>query len=191
YIAISIVTVGSLDFNDIAKAEDYVLAEAAKPTFGQVGFTIITIAALISTFSAINATLLGGSRVSYVVAKDDELPSFFAKQFHGKPLGLAIITISTLVIANTMELESISTSGSIGFLLIFAAVNWVAIKKAKEINGIKIVSLIAFILTVAALVVLIGQQFKSNIIGVAVSLSIIVLCFLGELYFKQKESNKL
>ncbi|WP_240723645.1 APC family permease, partial [Flavobacterium sp. J27] len=50
YIVIAIVTVGSLPFKQIAAAQDYVLAEAAKPMIGQVGFTIITIAALISTF---------------------------------------------------------------------------------------------------------------------------------------------
>lgn len=189
YIAIAVVTVGSLAFDDIAKAQDYVLAEAAKPKLGQIGFTVITIAALISTFSAINATLLGGSRVSYVVAKDDELSSFFVKQFHGKPIGLAIITIATLVIANTMNLESISTSGSIGFLLIFAAVNWVALKKSKQIKGNKIISSIAFLLTFSALIVLIIQQSKSNFIGVSVSLGIIVFCFVGEFFYKRKHPS--
>lgn len=63
YIIIAVVTVGSLPFQKIATAQDYVLAEAAKPMLGKAGFTIITIAALISTFSAINASLYGGSRV--------------------------------------------------------------------------------------------------------------------------------
>ena len=71
YIIIALVTVGSLPFEDIAKAKDYVLAEAAKPMLGNVGFTIITIAALISTFSAINASLYGGSKVNYEIAEDD------------------------------------------------------------------------------------------------------------------------
>ncbi|MCB0373874.1 MAG: amino acid permease, partial [Muricauda sp.] len=65
YILIAVVTVGSLAFDKIAQAQDYVLAEAAKPLLGQLGFTIITITALISTFSAINATVLGSGRVNY------------------------------------------------------------------------------------------------------------------------------
>ena len=59
YIAIATITVGSLNFDVIAKAKDYVLAEATKPLIGQVGFSIMTGAALISTFSAINATVYG------------------------------------------------------------------------------------------------------------------------------------
>ncbi len=57
YAVIAIVTVGSLPFDKIAAAQDYVLAEAARPMLGQAGFGIITVAALISTFSAINASL--------------------------------------------------------------------------------------------------------------------------------------
>ena len=111
--------------------------------------------------------------------------SFYTQQFHGKPVGLAIITIATLVISNTLNLESISTSGSIGFLLIFAAVNFVALKKAKEIKGNKIISTFAFLLTSSALIVLIVQQFESNMIGVVLSLSIITMCFIGEAIYKR------
>jgi len=79
YIIIAIVTVGSLPFKQIASAKDYVLAEAARPMLGKAGFTIITIAALISTFSAINATIYGGSRVNYEIARDDD---WFTDNFH-------------------------------------------------------------------------------------------------------------
>ena len=146
YLAIAVVTVGSLDFAAIATAQDYALAEAAKPKFGQAGFTIIAIAAIISTFSAINATLLGGSRVNYEVAEDKELPSEFTRTLWGKPIGLAIISAASVLLAVSVDLESISTSGSVGFLLIFAMVNLVGYKKAKEINGKKIISLFAAIL---------------------------------------------
>jgi len=185
YLSIAVVTVGSLSFDDIASAQDYVLAEAAKPKFGQVGFTIIAIAAMISTFSAINATLLGGSRVNYEVAKDKELPTYFTKQFLGKPVGLIIIAIASLLIANTINLESISTSGSAGFLLIFGMVNYVGFKKHKDINGNRWISLFAFLLCILAFVILIIQQFQSNTTGVIIALSIFGLCFVGEWLYKK------
>jgi len=90
YVIIATVTVGSLPFKEIATAQDYVLAEAAKPMLGKIGFTIITIAALISTFSAINASLYGGSRVSYEIAEDDELPHQLTGQLWNQPIGLLI-----------------------------------------------------------------------------------------------------
>lgn len=180
YLAIAVVTVGSLAFDSIAAAQDYVLAEAAKPKFGQVGFGVIAIAAMISTFSAINATLLGGSRVNYEVAEDHELPAEFTKMLWGKPIGLLLITVLTVLVANTIDLESISTSGSAGFLIIFAMVNFVAFKKATEIKAKKLISFFAFIFCTAAFIILVVQQYQSNPIGIVIALSIFALCFVGE-----------
>ncbi len=187
YIIIALVTVGSLSFDKIASAKDYVLAAAAKPMIGQIGFTIMTIAALISTFSAINATLYGGSRVSYELAEDDELPHSFTDQLWNKPVGLIITVVLTLVIANFLNLESISTSGSAGFLLIFAVVNYVSFRKAKEINAIKTISLIGALLSAIAFVVLIVQQTSSNCLGAAISVGIICFCFIVEWLYKKEE----
>lgn len=189
YIIIAIITVGSLEFKQIATAQDYVLAEAAKPMLGKIGFTIITIAALISTFSAINASLYGGSRVSYEIAEEDELPHELTRTFWSKPIGLLITTIATLVLTNTLELESISTAGSVGFLLIFAMVNFVGFKLAKDINGNKLIPLAGTILCSVALVTLIVQEYSSNKIGVFVSLGIICLCYITELIYKQRKKG--
>lgn len=58
YVAVSLAVVGNLSLNEIVRARDYALAEAAKPFLGNIGFTLMSIAALFSTSSAINATLL-------------------------------------------------------------------------------------------------------------------------------------
>lgn len=189
YVIIAGVTVGSLPFIQIATAQDYVLAEAAKPMLGKIGFTIITIAALISTFSAINASLYGGSRVSYEIAKDDELPHQLTGKLWNHPIGLLITTIATLVLANTLNLESISTAGSVGFLLIFAVVNFAGYKLSTKINGNRFVPFTGFSLCSIALVTLIGQQYSSNKTGVIVALSIIFICFVLEWIYKKYVPN--
>ncbi len=189
YVVIATVTVGSLPFSKIATAEDYVMAEAAKPMLGQTGFVIITIAALLSTFSAINASLYGGSRVNYEIAEDDEIPHEFTSQLWNEPIGLFITAVATLILVNTLDLESISTAGSIGFLLIFAAVNYTGFKLSKDINGTKFLPLAGFILCISAMVALVIQQFSSNLLGVIVSGGIILLCFGFEFWFKKREEK--
>lgn len=188
YLLISIVTIGSLSFPDISDAEDYVLAKAAEPMLGKIGFTVITIAAMISTFSAINASLYGGSRVSYEIAEDDELPHELTSQFWNQPIGLLITTILTLVFCNTLDLESISTSGSIGFLIVFAAVNFSGFKLSDQIKGNKIIPLVGFILCMIATVTLVIQQSQSNMLGVIIALSIVLVCFVIEVIYKKSEA---
>ena len=190
YIIIAVVTVGSLPFNRIAAAQDYVLAEAAKPLVGEIGFTIITIAALISTFSAINASLYGGSRVSFEISDDDELPHQLTGLLWNHPVGLMITTILTLLLVNTVNLESISTAGSVGFILIFTTVNYIGFKLSKTINGNKMIPLTGFILGIAALLILIVQQYSSNQLGVILAISIIIVCFISEFIFKRIMKTK-
>ncbi|MEP0984372.1 APC family permease [Ekhidna sp.] len=189
YIIIALVTVGSLPFEKIATAKDYVLAEAAKPMLGTIGFSIITVAALISTFSAINASLLGGSRVNYEIAEDDELPHHFLAQLWNQPIGLLITSLATLLLVNSLSLESIATAGSVGFLVIFGIVNLVGKKLAKQTNSNHIIPVIGFVLCMIATVILINQQYHANITGVIVSISIIGVCFLAEWFYKKTEKR--
>ncbi len=189
YIIIAFVTIGSLPFAKIATAQDYVLAEAAKPMLGKVGFSIITVAALISTFSAINASLYGGSKVNYEIAEDDELPHHFLAKLWNQPIGLMITAVATLILVNVLKLESISTAGSVGFLLIFGVVNLVGYRLSKETGGNKVIPLIGFVLCMIATVILINQQYTSNTIGVIVSIAIIAFCFLMEWIYKKTEKK--
>lgn len=190
YIVIALITVGSLPFTEIADAQDYVLAEAAKPMLGDVGFTIITIAALISTFSAINASLYGGSQVSYEIAEDGELPHQLTGSLWGQPMGLFITAILTLVVANTLNLESISTAGSIGFLFIFAMVNFVGFKLSVVVQGNKVIPFLGFVLCLIALVVLIVQQFEANSESIFIAIGIILMCFVMEFIYKLRKPKK-
>lgn len=184
YLAIAVITVGSLPFSEIADARDYVLAEAAKPMLGQVGFTIITVAALISTFSAINASLYGGSRVSYEIAQDGELPNEFTRQFWNQPVGLMLTALATLVLVNTLELESISTTGSIGFLLIFAVVNLVGVRNGMEVHGSKLIAGTGAFLCLAALAALLVHSFQTSKLNLLIAGGIIAACFVSEFIYK-------
>ncbi|MFW6190324.1 MAG: APC family permease, partial [Candidatus Bipolaricaulota bacterium] len=124
YIAISFITVANLPVSQIVSAKDYALAAAAEPVMGQLGFTIIAVAALLSTSSAINATLYSTSRVSYIIAKEGELPEVLEKKIWNQPLeGLFLTAGLGLLVANTLDISSISVMGSAGFLLIFVFVN--------------------------------------------------------------------
>lgn len=189
YIIIAFVTVGSLPFQQITKAKDYVLAEAARPMLGQIGFSIITVAALISTFSAINASLYGGSQVNFEIAEDDELPNYFLCQFWKQPIGLMITAVATLILVNTLNLESISTAGSVGFLLIFGMVNLAGFKLSKNTGGNEIIPLVGFLLCMIASAILIHQQYSSNITGVIVSAAIIGFCFITEWIYKRSKKG--
>jgi len=136
YVMVAVVTVGNLPVEQVTAAKDYALAEAARPFLGQSGFVLIAVAAMLSTASAINATLYGAARLSYCIARDGELPLALERKLWGEPVeGLLITAGLTLFMANTSDLTSISTLGSSGFLIIFAAVNLANALHAKKTNS--------------------------------------------------------
>jgi hypothetical protein len=158
YVLIAIVTVGTLPVDRIVAAKDYALAEAARPFLGQRGFALIAIAAMLSTASAINATIYGAARLSYVIAKDGELPALLARKTWGRPIqGLLLTSGATLLIANLSDLSSMSTMGSAGFLLVFAAVNGANAALAEETGSSRPLAVLGAVLCLAALGCLIWQ----------------------------------
>ncbi len=156
YILIAMVTVGSLTPNQIAGAADFALSEAAKPSLGKFGFTLVALSTVLAT-SAINATLYGSARLAYTIAEESALPAFLEKKLWNQPIaGLLLTVLFALLLANVADLSSISANdGSAGFLIIFAAVNAANVAKAQEVNSSKVIAglgVVACLLALGALV---------------------------------------
>ena len=161
YGLISLVTVGNLSVSAIVGARDYALAESARPFLGSFGFVLIAIAALLSTSSAINATLYGAARISYIIAKEGELPQILEKKVWHHPIeGLLVTAAVTLIIANSLDLSSISMMGSAGFLLIFAAVNGSNVILCKETSSRMWISALGVVVCIIALGALVWHQAR-------------------------------
>lgn len=133
YVLVSISVVGNLSIPAITKTSDYALAAAAKPFAGSLGFTVMVLAALFSTSSAINATLYGGANVSYLMAKKGELPPFFRRRLwlEGKE-GLLITSGLVIALIFFLNLSNIAMMGSAAFLLIYTGVNLAHLKLCNE-----------------------------------------------------------
>ncbi len=163
YVLVAVVAVGTLPVAEIIGAKDYALAMAAKPFLGAAGFALIAVAAMLSTGSAINATLYGASRISYIIAKEGELPVVLERKIWNRPVeGLLVTAVATLILANLLDLSNISLIGSAGFLLVFVFVNLANVRLHRETGGRQWLSQIGAALAFLALVILIEQSARAN-----------------------------
>jgi len=64
YVLVAVVTTNLVPVSEIKAHPETALAIAAEPLLGRLGFTLIAVAAVISTASALNATLFSASRLS-------------------------------------------------------------------------------------------------------------------------------
>lgn len=191
YVIISVITVGTLSELTIQASKDFALAEAARPALGSFGFKLVAVAALLATLSAINATLYGNARLGFLLAKERELPEPLEKKVWGDSyLGILIVGAITLIMANTIDLNAISIIASAGFLLIFTAVNLAAYKLYGEIGGNKLVYLLGFLLSGAALILLLVTTWESSPHAVIIFISFVALSLGFEFVYRQRISVK-
>ncbi|GBD97571.1 inner membrane transport protein YbaT [bacterium BMS3Abin06] len=165
YILVALVAAGNLSPSDITRYKEYALAVAAKPFLGRAGFMLIGLAALLSTASAINATLFGTARLAMVMAKDKDLPQVFAHKERLRDIpwvSLVFITAVTILFVNTSDLTIISAFASSTFLLIFASINLSAFRLRRRIGIGAKMPLTGFALTTASWMVLIVYLWQTS-----------------------------
>ncbi len=185
YVSVSMNVVGHLTIPEIIKAQDYALAQAAMPFLGRIGFVIIVITALLSTASAINATLYGGSNVSYMIARDGELPKLFERTiFRQAKEGMLITAGFVIIFLNVLPLDRIALLGSGVFLLIYGSVNVAHLQIHKE-TGAKIgIIWIAILGDVVSLIILTIYTLKKAPITLIVLVGAVGLSFALEWIYR-------
>jgi len=181
YTAICLTVLGNLPLSGIVNAREYALAAAAKPFLGLIGFKIVAIAALFSTSSAINATLYGGTNVSYTIAKEGELPRIFERKIWGKSSeGLFITAGLVILFVNLFNLEGVALLGSASFLLIYAAVNLAHLRLYRETGANPYLIWVAIIGCFASLGVLVYYEMHNSPLTVAILATVVFLSFIAE-----------
>ena len=186
YLLVVITTFGNLPLDQIIEKKEYALAAAAEPALGQTGFTIIAVAALFSTASAINATLFGGANVSYLVANERQMPKFFDRQlWHGSKAGLYITAGLVAFLAATMPLSAIANTGSAAFLLVYAGVCAAHLRVRDKTHAAAwpiYIALMGCIVCFGLLMIYLIRDDRFSAIGIGVFLA---LSFLIELIYRR------
>ncbi len=174
YVVVAIVAVGNLTLNQVIQARDYALAVAAMPFMGEAGFILIGIAAAVSTASAINATLYGSARVSYIVARYGELPRSMGRIWHGAYEGLLVIAVLTAASVLSLDLEEISVAGSLGFLMVFASVNAAAYRLHRRLGSSKFMHVAGLVACIASAVVLAVRSYETSPVQLLIAFALII-----------------
>jgi hypothetical protein len=184
YVAITFVLTGTVDAATIAAQEETVLADVAEPVLGHAGLVLVLVAAVMSTSSAINATLFSTGRLAKRVAQDHQLPAVLTRwtvngvpvRFLGLQVGLGILLLFTA------DLEQIVTFSSMVFLLVFGVVNGAAMwhhvfegwKAALPVAGV-----LGCLSAAVTLGVQTGMQRMESLVAIGVIAGILIVLRVG------------
>jgi amino acid transporter len=123
YVLIAIGVFGTLTVDQAIGFGETAIAEAARPTLGDAGFTLMAVAALIATAGATNGTLFGAASLTDSLAEIGQFPPLLGRGSRlGKHGGLLVTAILALVLANFVNLGAIASVGSACSLVVFLLV---------------------------------------------------------------------
>ncbi len=163
YVGVAVVAIGNLPIDQLIKAKEYALAEAAKPFLGNLGFVLVSIGALISTASAINASLYGGANVAYVFARKGELPEFFERKvWFDAPEGLYITALLALLFAIFFNLEGVAALISFAFIVIYQFVLMSHYRLVEVVGGYRWIIVLGLVLVTTTAILLLFYQYRTN-----------------------------
>ncbi len=186
YVSVSLAVVGNLSIFEIEKSKDYALAAAAKPFLGIMGFKVMAFAALISTSSAINASLYGGANISYLLAKEGRLPLFFERKIWKRGTeGLFITSGLVILMANFLSLDGIGMLTSTSLLIIYVAVNVSHLRLLKETGAKRWIILASLLSSLIFFGVLVYYEFVNSKLTLELLLITFLCCFCVEWVYRK------
>ena len=160
FTVISILGISGLLEGGIRNAE-IAVANAALSFMGKYGMVIIVIGVLLSTASALNATILGVSRLIYIMGIDRIFPKKLSSLSKNKVPYNAILFISILSAIFTIltggALAIASVAGLI-FAQVFFIINFTNFKVKRETKSKAIVPFLGMILTCFFFIILLGYN---------------------------------
>jgi len=185
YVAVSLVAVGNLSINELMDAKENALAVAAKPFLGKFGFILISIGALFSISSALNATLYGGANIAYSLAKDGELPEIFERKVWFKSSeGLYITASLSILFVLLFNIGAIATIISTIYTLIYIFVLISHFKLADTYSGNKKFILLNVIILIGVLFALLLYQYQTQPNALYGTIITITFAFIVEYIYR-------
>jgi len=192
YVAVSLGVFGTLTAEQVVEYGPTALAEAAKPTLGELGYVLMVVTALFSTAGAVNATLYPASGMTQHLASVGQFPPVFGRtvsRWHA-PVGLLAMAGLTILMVVLLDLNAIASLGSAVALIVFSAITLAHFKVRRE-TGAKLLMLVAgLISTLGTLVVFCTTTLVNEPLTAVALLVVLALAVLIDLLWKGTRNRR-
>lgn len=183
YIALALGVFGTLTVDQVIEHAETALAAAALPIFGEVGFTLISIAAVFACAGAINATLYATLGASHLMAQNGILPPIFGLKYRGGTegsRGLALSAVAIVLMAVLFDLGAIASVGSAVVLAISVLVTIAHLRMTQDTQASKAILWIALLSALGAVLVFAAYTLITDPMTFVALTATIILAWLVE-----------
>ena len=183
---------GNLTVNEIVKARDYSLTQAARPAFGHWGVWLTVGFAIVATVSGVIASAFAVSRMLAMLTSMKLVPY---RNFHipgDRQTHTLIYTIAIAMILTVFfDLSRIASLGAIFYLIMDIAIHWGVYRYLRqEVKAKAWILITAMALDGVVLTAFLINKAQNDIFVIFASAVGVVLIFGGEKWFLRGRYSK-
>lgn len=187
YLILSYVVLSNVPATSLESHTETAVAQAAYPVLGMWGFMAVSVAALIATASAINATMFSMLDISRALARNGQLGAIFKQPFWGHGTeGFFYLLLGILVMTNAFNLVAIANLAGACFLISYLAVFVAHWRLRKETRGNVLLIILGFLLMLFILGAFFYQMFFSQPYLIPLIVLFVAACFILEFLIRRK-----
>ncbi len=187
YVGLSVVVVGAIQPADLAASADTAVATAARPYFGAAGVTILSLAALLATASAINANIYSGNEMIRSLSSARQLPAGLGRSLAGaSSRGVAVGVAAVLVMTNVFDLVTVANAAGAVFLFVYLAVYWVAWRKRTDTGAVGAVLLCGALLMGGVFVAFLVSMWNTQPAALGTFIGAVIFSILLQAILKMR-----
>lgn len=189
YLLVGFAVASGLSVEEVIKAKDYALAEAARPVLGRWGVWFTVGIAIIATVSGVIASVFAVSRMLAMLTEMDLVPHrHFGMPGRVQKHTLVYTIILAIILTIFLDLSRIAAIGAIFYIIMDMAVHWGVLRHLRsEVHASIWVLVPALILDAVVLTALCMVKATTDPLVLIVSGIGIALIFSGEFWFIRKK----
>jgi len=191
YLALAVMVAGNLSLDEIIAAQNFVLAEAAQPAFGDAGVWLTVAIAVVATASGVMASVFAASRMLGMLTQMTEVPHRHFR-LPGDLRTHAMIYTVAIAMALTIlfDLQRIAALGAIFYLIMDVAIHYGILKHLRSrIDVTPAVVVSAIVLDVVVLAAFLWVKASDDPLVLWVAAAGLVLIVVGERTFMRSHTN--
>ena len=190
YVVLSFIVIRNVPTTALKSSMDTAIAETAAPLMGRWGIIAVSIAALIASASAINATLFSFIRISQEMAERRQLDQAFQNTFlrHGSK-GFLLTISGILIVTNLFNLTAIANIASSTFLICYLAVFAAHWRLRRETESHSLPILVGALLMAAILVAFLQHIYHTQPPALVAIVLFIIASFMIEFLIRKKQTS--
>jgi len=182
YLAIAAAVAGNLSVTEIIAAEDYSLAEAARPALGSAGVWFTVALALVATASGVMASVFAASRMLAMLTNMTQVPHRHFRMPGTVRTHTTVYTVAfAMALAATLDLRRIAALGAVYYLIMDIAIQWGLLRKLRgRVEFRPGIVITAILLDIAVLAAFLWVTTSTDPLGLWVAAAGIALIVVGE-----------